>query len=52
MFSLGQTVKPLPPFAVSFTSTYIIIDIVNNSDDTVVYILDQDAGASMQFIWS
>lgn len=43
MFSIGQTVKVLPPFDVSFTGNFIITDIVNSSDGTATYILG-DAG--------
>lgn len=41
---VGDKVKVKEPFQHSFPAEYSVIEIVNNPDGTVVYILDQEAG--------
>lgn len=41
---IGDKVKVKGPFSPFFTSEYHIIEIINNPDGTIVYILDQDIG--------
>lgn len=44
MFTIGQSVKVLPPFLEFFPATYVVIDAIHSGDGSVAYILDQDAG--------
>lgn len=44
MFTVGQQVRVVGVFAESFTLTYTIVEIINNPDSSVVYLLDQNAG--------
>lgn len=44
MFKVNDTVKVLAPFNDSFKDTYTILEVINNIDNTTVYILDKDAG--------
>jgi hypothetical protein len=44
MFTIGQTVRVLHPFAESFPATYTITEVVQSADDTTAYILGELGG--------
>lgn len=43
-FDVNDRVRVLPPFDVHFQGVYTVVEAVLNPDDTVVYILSDDAG--------
>ena len=43
-YTIGSSVRVLPPFAHSFSGAYTVVEIVTHEDGSVVYILDQGAG--------
>lgn len=49
-FNAGDTVRVLPPFAESFPGTHSITEVVNNPDDTVVYILGDCGGFDAMYL--
>ena len=40
MFTIGQSVKVLAPFAEFFPGVYTISQVINSEDGTTTYILD------------
>jgi hypothetical protein len=46
MFSVGDTVRVLPPFAEYFSGTYVVSEVVSGEDGSTTYIL---AGAEGGF---
>lgn len=40
MFTVGQSVKVLPPFLEFFPDVYTISEVINSEDGTTTYILD------------
>lgn len=40
MFSIGDAVYVLPPFAEQFSGTYTVSEIANSEDGTTAYILN------------
>lgn len=44
MFSVGDTVRVLAPFAEDFSGTYVVSEIVQSDDGTTAYILGEAGG--------
>jgi hypothetical protein len=50
MYSIGQSVMVRPPFKQEFSSIYSVTGIVNNPDDTTVYILGNCGGFDAYYL--
>ena len=44
MFSIGDSVRVLPPFAEFFPDVYVVTDVVHGADGSTTYILGAAGG--------